>query len=112
MAKPGLSIVSNADKGTEFEPDDPVFFSKRSVRLNTKIAHCGRLDPQSVWHVVKIESYTKLPSGKYSLKKVSSVQHLTDLVYLERYSGRAGRPDTRRASFGTLSYSAIWRLAE
>lgn len=108
-----LKIV---EKSTEVstaatEEDDDIFFSKRSVRLGTAFSHYGRRDPRTRWYVTKIESYVRLPNGRHRMQAVDQVQYLGDLIYLERRGfGDQNRVTTRRATFGSLSYSAIWRL--
>lgn len=108
-----LKIVEKSAEISEAaaEEDDEIFFSKRSVRIGTAFSHYGRRDPGTRWYVTKIESYVRLANGRHRIQPVDQVQYLGDLVYLERRGfGDANRSATRRATFGSLSYSAIWRL--
>lgn len=87
--------------------DDSIFFHKGQLTTKTRLVYRGRLDPGSLWRVTSIVTYDRpLGTGTYRRREVSSVVRLNDDITLTRI----GSNETRSASFGYLSYSAIWRL--
>ena len=88
---------------------DPVFFAKEDIKVGTILLHMGRLEEnQRRYKVVQIHTFTKSDKENFRQESVDEVQKLSDVVYMTAVSG----PPTfrRRATFGYLSYSAIWRI--
>lgn len=92
---------------------DPIFFPRAAIVIGTELTCYGRRDPASLWKVYQIQSFERLAYKEYRMSNVEAVQHMSDLVYMQRRGiADPNQPDIRRASFGALSYSAIWRLAQ
>jgi hypothetical protein len=84
--------------------DDPVFFHKAQISVGSQLWHFGRLDPKSLWEVYAIISYNRKKQ-----KHIQTTSKLLDVVYMRRVNSEN---ETRYMTFGYLSYSALWRLAE
>jgi hypothetical protein len=94
-----------AEPTEPLDPHDNTFFSKRALQIGTAVRYHGVTDPGSLWFVTRI--YTTL-NGAVKPRKESFPQTLKDTVQLTNHvSG-----DVRHLRFGTLSYSAIWRIEE
>lgn len=90
---------------------DPVFFPKEAIQVGTKLRNYGRRDPGSWWTVSAIRTYVKKPSGHYQLERAVEVKHLSDIITLKRDKEDPAFVSHREPTFGSISYSAIWRLA-
>lgn len=93
----------------EDQPADPIFFRTIDIKLGTNIIYAGRLAPGAHYEVVRIQSDR---GGGKGLKSVDTVHKLNDLVTMklkhpERFPWRE---KTYATTFGTMCYSAIWRL--
>ena len=80
---------------------DPIFFHKTQVRLGSRFRCFGRRNPNATW--VAYGFWTHVKRGK---AYVTAPQTLSDLVRLR--CEETG--ETLEITFGSLSYSAIWRL--
>lgn len=80
---------------------DPIFFGKGDVFVGTRLEYRGRKAPGQIWEVSGI--YTYIPK-KEGYERVDGVRTLQDLVFFTSGS------EERAATFGYLSYSAIWRI--
>jgi hypothetical protein len=91
-----------------WQGDDNIFLHKRQVKVGTKVMNFGRLDHQSLWEVIEIRTYNMASTGtgRIMSKLVQEVNKLSDDVTVRKMNDG----ETRRISFATLSYSAIWRL--
>ena len=99
---------SNSRPSERVYPDDDVFFHKGQIKIGTQLWHYGRLDPKSLWQVVKIMSYVFSNGMATKPRKVEIASKLLDTVYLRRIGSDI---ETRSVTFSTLSYSALWRIA-
>ncbi len=89
--------------------EDPVFFHKSMVEIGTKFVHYGRKNPLSTWEVTKITSwFTTNKPGIFKPKSIKEIRHLDDDIILQNVD----TGEEKKATFGYLSYSAIWRLAK
>jgi hypothetical protein len=95
--------LSRPARSTEQLPYDPVFFCKVDVFPGAVLTYLGRTQPGSRWVVASVQS----DFGKQGYREVLAVRHLADYVTLRH----EGTGETKQATFGYLSYSAIWRLA-
>lgn len=93
---PGISI----SKGV----DDPIFFRKEQLKLNTALVYYGRHKPDSKWFVSRIWTF-HLINGQYRSHRVSTPRTLSDAVEVTCEDGTI-----MELTFQYLSYSAIWRL--
>jgi len=89
---------------------DKVFFPNESIRVGVKLRNYGKTDPGSIWRVTHIETYVRLPSGLYRLDRTPEIIRLNDIVHIQRESTDPAMVNKRNPSFGSLKYSAIWRL--
>jgi hypothetical protein len=89
---------------------DKVFFSKNDIHRGTKLRNYGRRDPGSIWTVTRIEHYVRTPSGGYRLVVRDEVEALADIIHMRRDLDDPAMQRTRTPSFGSLAYSAIWRI--
>jgi hypothetical protein len=87
---------------------DSVFFHKSQVHVGSKLLNLGRLTPRTIWEVTAIRTFIRTSSGGYRAHRVQTPNHLSDIVVLKCLDVRM----MRECTFGNLSYSAIWRLAE
>jgi hypothetical protein len=109
-ARAHLKVVSSNPTPRPRPPiiEDDIFFHKSQLHYGTRLIYYGRLDPMSIWEIVDIKSYfLGKVVGQYSLKKVPEIRHLNDILYFRKINTN----ETKKMSFGYLSYSAIWRLA-
>lgn len=86
-------------------PDDSTFFHKGQISVGKTLLYLGRLDPGTRWVVTKIKSFSLRSDAGWVW--VSTCRMLSDDVYLKNVD----TGEQRTATFGYLSYSAIWRLA-
>lgn len=84
--------------------DNPYFFHKGQMTVGTRLRYIGRTDPNGMWIVKGIRSYSYKTNKE---RWVDIVQQLNDDVHLEN----TDTGERRQAMFAYLSYSAIWRLA-
>jgi hypothetical protein len=105
-----LAIRENI--GHNSQEYDPVFFRKEDIKIGVRLVNYGRRDPGSVWVVRSIRTFKLLPSGKYRVSHIDEVTHLSDIVTVNRIPPDDDFISEREPTFGSLSYSAIWRLAE
>jgi hypothetical protein len=103
-------VVKLARREGEMTDYDPVFFPKEALQIGSVLINYGRRDPGSKWTVTDIRTYVKKPSGYFELSKVREVLHLSDIVTLVRKPADIAFVSRREPTFGSLSYSAIWRL--
>lgn len=103
------SDTENESEGTgRWQGHDNIFFHRSQVTVGTRIVNFGRVYHGEVWTVIEIRDYYKSArSGEMRTRRVNEVIKLTDDLVLRSDD----RNITRQVSFGTLSYSAIWRLA-
>ena len=95
-------------KNTAKQPykHDNIFFTKEQIKLGTVLRCVGRLHTNTLWEVEKIIADFRKRNGG-GVKHLDQVSRLQDEVHLiSRGNGR----DRRVATFGALSYSAIWRF--
>ena len=101
----------NKDKSKKPPPiDDDVFFHKGQVEVGAIFLNMGRLTPRSHWEVREIITHdpSAAAASGYRRRHVKQVERLGDDVKLVcRETG-----DKRTVQFGSMSYSAIWRLAK
>lgn len=95
---------------TNFEYDN-TFFPITAIRVGVKLKNYGKRDPGAIWEVTAIHTYKRRPSGSFDLLRVSEVQHLSDLISIKRVVHDTAMVNQRRPTFGSIAYSAIWRLA-
>jgi hypothetical protein len=81
--------------------NDPIFFHKSQVRIGSRLRCFGRSRPATTWVAQRIWTFNR--RGR---SYVTAVQTLRDVVEL-RCEETGERLDLR---FGSISYSAIWRL--
>ena len=87
------------------QPDDPVFFHKRQLRVGTALRYYGRTGPGQLWFVTGIYSTNK---GQHVPRKETFPQTILDLIRLRNHE----TGEVRFMSFQYLEYSAIWRIEE
>jgi hypothetical protein len=104
-------VVTLARKGRNMPEYDPIFFPKEAIDIGTLLTNYGKRDPGSKWKVTDIRTYVKKPTGFYHLEKASEVKHLGDIITLVRVPSDPAFVSRREPTFGSLSYSAIWRLS-
>lgn len=87
---------------------DSIFFIKEQIKVGgPALLHFGRLAPRTMWDVTKIVSHRWTERGLCKPELVQQVRYLSDTVYLHCRESS----ETRSATFGYLSYSAIWRMS-
>lgn len=87
---------------------DDIFFHRSQVHVGTKFVNWGRTYHGEIWTVIEIRDYYKSArSGEMRTRRVQDVLKLQDDLVLRSDE----RNITRQVTFGTLSYSAIWRLS-
>ena len=113
MARRTARKAADAEAEQDSEPagkwqgHDKVFFHKDQIAVGTKLVNFGRLYHGEIWEVIEIRSYRKAPrSGRMLTLQIDATSKLSDDVLIRS----AERNTTRQVTFGTLSYSAIWRL--
>lgn len=101
--------LPNDDNGIgRWQGHDNTFFHKSQVVVGTKLINWGRLYHGEIWEVIEIRSYRKSQrSGQMRTLRIESTERLNDDIVLRNND----RNVTRQASFASLSYSAIWRIA-
>lgn len=86
---------------------DRVFFTKESLKIGTKLEYWGRLAPGTTWEVIGIQSYQKIKNKtQWRTIQVETTNKLNDDIMLRHQQ----TGETRRNTFGYLSYSSIWWL--
>jgi hypothetical protein len=104
-------VVTLARKERDMSEYDKVFFPKEAILRGTKLINYGRRDPGSRWTVTDIRTYVRKPSGYYLLETTPTILHLSDIITLKREPHDDAWISHREPTFGSISYSAIWRLA-
>lgn len=104
-------VVTLARRGSSMSEYDPVFFPKEALRIGTTLVNYGRRDPGSKWEVIDIRTYVRTSADYYQLQRTKEVLHLSDIITLKRIPSDPAFVSRREPTFGSLSYSAIWRLA-
>jgi len=100
---------ANGEASGKWQGFDSVFFHKSQVVVGTKLVNFGRMYHGEIWEVVEIRSYRKAQkTGRMLTLNIEETSKLNDDVLIRSNE----RNITRQVTFGTLSYSAIWRLAE
>lgn len=104
-------------KVIEFKPEhgkkpevilDDVFFHKSQLDFGVRLKYHGRMNPESTWEVVGIEShFLGNDVGDIKLKKVNQIRYLSDMIKVKNVE----TGETKKLPFIYMSYSAIWRLA-
>jgi hypothetical protein len=113
MAAKVVTLAYSADTNGEATNEvDPIFFRKQDLKKGTLLTNYGRRDPRSTWRVTEFKSLTLLPTGLYRFDKTTEVVHLRDIVVLVRQPHSDAVANRRESSFGSLSYSAIWRIKQ
>lgn len=104
-----LQPVANTqpnDKRALHTPDDD-FFTKYQITTGIQLQYRGRSDPGSLWVVTRIVSHKWTQTGNCVPETVETVRYLSDTVHMVKQ----GTQERHSATFGYLSYSAIWRIA-
>lgn len=84
---------------------DPIYFTKSSVKLGTRIKYYGRINPGSVWVVQTIWTFRNEKYGRVR-SWIADVRTIHDV--LEIRNDRTG--EIRNVSFEYVSSSARWRI--
>jgi hypothetical protein len=87
------------------QSDDPVFFTKRQLRVGTALRYYGRTGPGSLFFVTGI--YTTR-NGRHVPREETFPQTLDDLVRIKNHE----TGEVRFVRFAYASYSAIWRVED
>lgn len=86
--------------------DDDIFFSRERVKLGTRFINVGQRERGSTWVVNSILS-PFIVKGGYEVRPVQQVRYLSDVVVLQHVHDRKM---FRRTTYGTMKYSAVWRI--
>jgi hypothetical protein len=95
-------VYLNRHKSAKLPPiNDDVFFHKGQLRVGSMLRNVGRLERGTTWEVIRIATHRP---ARISVS-VRQPEKLNDTIYLR------GPGNQRRViTFGSLSYSALWRL--
>lgn len=105
-----VRLTHNVERTRVVSDVDPVFFRKEDITRGTLLTNYGRRDPRSTWRVADIRTYTRTSKEYYQLVSTENVRHLSDIITLVRIPRDDAFISEREPTFGSLSYSAIWRL--
>lgn len=111
MAKKHLRIVADGEEKPKlWQGNDPIFFHKSQVKLGMRLVYFGRRNHGELWEVIEIKTYrqAKTGSGRWITRQAEEIEKISDDVVVRRLNGN----ETKQLTFATLSYSAIWRLAD
>jgi len=96
-----------AQSGSRWQGSDPVFFHRSQIKVGVTIVDYGRVNHGARWTVIEILTFHVLENGRLRRVRVDAVERMTDHVVLRRVGGS----EIKERAFGSLSYSAIWRIA-
>jgi len=86
---------------------DPIFFHKSQLAVGTRLRCFGRRDPNTTWVVEEVWTIKRNRHGGGEVRvRVTVPQTLRDRLVLRREYGST----SHELSFGSASYSAIWRI--
>ena len=94
------------EKPPRWQGDDDVFFHRSQLKVGTVLENFGRISHATLWTVIQVKTYKIGRTGLARPVATGEVTRLSDDLVLRRNDSN----ETRQLSFGTLSYSAIWRL--
>jgi hypothetical protein len=96
---------------TTWQGEDDVFFHKSQIKVGTRLLNFGRKDHGSIWVVTHIYTHVILESGRIRRDTIEMVQKLNDYVEFRKVVRGVTSNEQRQRTFGSLSYTAVWRLA-
>lgn len=90
-----------------WQGEDDILFHKRQIAKGVQLENFGRKNHGSVWTVRQIITFVyRTTTNSWRPKPSETVVHLSDELVLVK----EGSNETRQVTFGSLSYSAVWRL--
>lgn len=100
-----MKSTTKPQKVVRLRDPDPVFFDKISASVGTRLSYHGATG-RSEWEIFRIVTLIR-DRGVHREEARADVRVLGDVIHLRRTDGPL---EIRRATFGYLRYSAIWRL--
>lgn len=90
-------------QANSWQEQDNIFLHRSQVYVGLRLLYFGRLNHGEIWTIKQIKHYEK----NHKVSYIQHVETMKDEIILVNE-----RNEIHQMTFGYMSYSALWRIAE